>query len=167
MITKPILIRECRLSRCAVLTLCGLVLCICVRVLDILGLCVQVLSLLKPVCLTMLIVVYLVHSLDSTDMRISGGFQELMVYQVHEHALTRGLTECLACLAGKVGQEIMVLAISQPCVGLAPYLRQPGDTIYLQNQAAPAFGQHDILTPMLSCRRRTQTTLPPRWVASP
>ena len=43
----------------------------------------QVMSLLKPVCVTMVIVVYLVHTLQEVSRNMQSGFSELMVY--HEN----------------------------------------------------------------------------------
>ena len=41
----------------------------------------QVLSLLKPVSITMALVVYLVHEMSAASQQIAGGFSDLMVYQ--------------------------------------------------------------------------------------
>jgi len=41
----------------------------------------QVLSLLKPVSITMALVVYLVHEMSAASQQIQGGFSDLMVYQ--------------------------------------------------------------------------------------
>ena len=41
----------------------------------------QVLSLLKPVSVTMVLVVYLVHEMQDASQQIQGGFSDLMVYK--------------------------------------------------------------------------------------
>jgi len=46
----------------------------------------QVLSLLKPVCVTMAIVVYLTHEL--TELDVQGGFSQMMVYQERDDDTT-------------------------------------------------------------------------------